>query len=99
MVDVRALATTPPVHVVVNRAPRDRFRQEEIVSEICHAVSPESLVLAPSDRHVEDAGWEGDPVRGGPFIAALTPLARAVLPFTAARHRRGSRRGRDRVLR
>ncbi|HEX9505205.1 MAG TPA: hypothetical protein VGA62_04275 [Acidimicrobiia bacterium] len=95
MVDIRTVTAMPPVHVVVNQAPRDRFRKEEIASEICHVVAPASLVLAPHDSRVEDAGWNGDPVRGGPFTAALASLAAEVVPPPAAPRRRWSRRGRE----
>ncbi|MFI5052883.1 MAG: hypothetical protein ACHQDE_00860 [Acidimicrobiia bacterium] len=89
--DTREVAPATYLHVVVNRAPRDRFRQAEIASEICRAVPPSSLAFVPTDRHVEDAGWNGDRVARGPFVAALAPLAAMVVPTLTSRRRRRRR--------
>jgi hypothetical protein len=97
VVEVRAVAPSVPLHVVVNRSPRDRFRQAEIAEEICRAVPPSTLAFVPTDRHVEDAGWIGTPVVGGPFATAVARVAAAVAPVPPAR--RGRPRSRRRARR
>jgi MinD-like ATPase involved in chromosome partitioning or flagellar assembly len=89
----RDVAPAAALHVVVNRAPRDRFRQAEIASELRRAVPASSLVFAPTDRRVEDAGWDGGRVRRGPFVTALAPLAAEIVPRPSSRRRRTRGRG------
>jgi MinD-like ATPase involved in chromosome partitioning or flagellar assembly len=91
-----SVAPSSPIHLVLNRAPRERFRRAEIASEICRALVPSTLVFVPTDRHVEDAGWNGIPVVRGPFLAGLGPLAADVSPPVPARWRQsGARRRRS----
>ena len=97
LTDLRALAPTAVLHVVVNRVPRDRFRQSEIASEICRAVPSSTLAFVPTDRRVEDAGWEGAPVGSGPFVEALATLAATLAPVVPRRRR--TRRARREVSR
>jgi MinD-like ATPase involved in chromosome partitioning or flagellar assembly len=94
MDDARSIAPAATLHAVVNRAPRDRFRQAEIASELRRAGPPSSLVFAPTDRRVEDAGWDGGRVPRGPFVTALAPLAAMVVPQPTGRRGRTRRRGR-----
>jgi len=88
--DARRDAPIAPLHVVVNRAPTSRFRQEEVRREILRSVTPTSLTWVPADRRVDTASWNGEPVGGGPFRAAVGRLADAVVP--GATRRRGWRR-------
>lgn len=57
--------------VIVNRAPRDRYRRAELVEEITRTYRPRSLALIPFDPGVEEAGWEGAVVGRGRFRKAL----------------------------
>jgi MinD-like ATPase involved in chromosome partitioning or flagellar assembly len=91
LVDTRELAPSVPVAVVVNRAPRDRFRQAEITAEICRAVPPSTLVFVPTDRHVEEAGWLGGTVASGQWAAGLARLAANVAPAPTRRRQRSRR--------
>jgi MinD-like ATPase involved in chromosome partitioning or flagellar assembly len=69
-----------PFHLVVNHAPRSRFRQEEIRAEIERTIRPTSLTWCPHDHGVESAAWDGVPVRRGNFRAACARIAAAVDP-------------------
>lgn len=98
--DVRALAPSTPVHLVLNRAPASHFRQGEVEQEIRRTFWPASITFAPVDGRVPAAAWTSRPVADGPFMKAIAGLAAQVLqtshrkaggrpPATA---RRGSRR-------
>lgn len=78
--DVRVLNTDAPLHLLVNRAPADAFRQAEIAEEIRRTYPPASLTFAPHDRRVELAAWDGTAVARGPFVKAVAELARLVAP-------------------
>ena len=56
MVDAFGRGSSAPLHLVVNHAPRSRFRQEEIRSEIERTIRPTSIGWCPHDRAVEDGG-------------------------------------------
>ncbi len=73
------IAPSPPVHVVVNRAPGDRFRRGEIFEEIRRTYPPASLSFAPFDRRVDAAAWAGCVVRRGPFTRAIGAARRQVV--------------------
>ncbi len=94
--EVRALNTDAPVHLVVNRAPRDAFRKAELAQEIGRTFEPESLVFLPHDPRVEAATWSGTLVAYGPYAKAVAELAARVAPqlATVKRTRRGFARGR-----
>jgi MinD-like ATPase involved in chromosome partitioning or flagellar assembly len=77
-----------PLHLVVNRAPRGRFRQEEIRGEIERTIRPVSLCWCPQDRAVELAAWDGDPVGRGAFRSACAQLAARIDPDRAPGRRR-----------
>ena len=64
-----------PLHLVVSRAPGDRFRRGEIVDEVTRTFPASSLTFVPADRRVEDASWEGELVASGPFVKAVASLA------------------------
>jgi MinD-like ATPase involved in chromosome partitioning or flagellar assembly len=57
--------------VIMNRAPRDRYRRAELVEEITRTYRPRSLALIPFDPAVEEAGWEGTVVGRSRFRKAL----------------------------
>ena len=100
--EVRALNPAAPVHLAINRAPRDGFRRAEIEHEIRRTFEPESLVFLPHDARVEAAAWSGTLVASGPYAKAVAEVAAklALIAFTRARTRRnsGSRRGRRPVM-
>jgi MinD-like ATPase involved in chromosome partitioning or flagellar assembly len=99
--DVRALNASAPVHLVVNRAPRDAFRKAELDQEIRRTFEPESLTFLPQDPRVEAAAWSGELVANGPYTKAIAELAVKMTPRSSramrARRNTGSRRGRVRV--
>jgi MinD-like ATPase involved in chromosome partitioning or flagellar assembly len=90
--DVRALNGTAPVHLVVNRAPRDAFRRAQLDQEIRRTFEPESLLFVPHDPRVEAAAWSGELVAYGPYVKAIAELAVRIAPQTgrAVRGRRSS---------
>ena len=47
------------MHLVLNRAPTDRYRRAELTAEIYRTFTPASLTFVPSDRRVERAAWDG----------------------------------------
>jgi hypothetical protein len=100
--DVRALNASAPVHLAVNRAPRDAFRKAELDQEIRRTFDPESLVFLPHDPRVEAAAWSGTLVGYGPYAKAVAELAVRIAPAqpTArkARGRSGKRRARVPVM-
>jgi MinD-like ATPase involved in chromosome partitioning or flagellar assembly len=97
--DVRGLNSGAPVHLVVNRAPRDAFRKAELDEEIRRTFEPESLAFLPHDPRVEAAAWSGTLVPGGPYAKALLEVVATVAPQTpvAERSRRATARRRARV--
>jgi MinD-like ATPase involved in chromosome partitioning or flagellar assembly len=94
--DVRALNGSAPVHLVVNRAPRDAFRKAELDQEIRRTFEPESLTFLPHDPRVEAAAWSGGLVANGPYSKAVAELAARIAPPlpTGVRARGRSRRRR-----
>jgi MinD-like ATPase involved in chromosome partitioning or flagellar assembly len=81
------------LHVVLNRAPADKYRQAELTAEVYRTVSPASLTYVPYDRRVERAVWAGDVVGHGPFSTSIAALAHAALP-REPRSLRATRRSR-----
>jgi MinD-like ATPase involved in chromosome partitioning or flagellar assembly len=100
--EVRALNPTAPVHLAVNRAPRDTFRRAEIEQEIRRTFEPQSLVFLPNDPRVETASWSGTLVAPGPYAKAVADLAARMAPIastgTRTRRRAARRRGRAPVM-
>jgi len=84
-------AGSTPLHLVVNQAPRGRFRQEEIRSEITRTIRPTAIAWCPHDRAVEQAAWDGTPTRRGAFHAACVTVAGAISPALQTGRRRRSR--------
>jgi MinD-like ATPase involved in chromosome partitioning or flagellar assembly len=76
-----------PVHLVLNRAPTDRYQRAELTTEIYRTFTPASLTFVPTDRRVERAAWAGALVPRGPFTAGVAALAQAALPPDARSHR------------
>ncbi len=76
-----------PAHVVLNRAPTERYQRAELTTEVCRTCTPASLSFVPHDRRVERAAWAGEVVARGPFTTSVAALAQIAVP-------RGSRPGR-----
>jgi MinD-like ATPase involved in chromosome partitioning or flagellar assembly len=74
----RSLAPHTPVHVVVNRAPKDAFRRGEILDEVRAAFGIASVGFVPADRRVEAAAWAGTVVARGPFARGVRRVAAVV---------------------
>jgi len=91
-----AVAPNARMHVIVNRAPGDRFRRGEVFEEIHRTFPPASLLFAPVDRRVEAAAWAGGLVGRGPFTRAVSSAVGVVLPTLRTRR---SRVKRTRVVR
>ena len=89
--DALGRGTTLPLHLVVNHAPRSRFRQEEIRSEIARTIRATSLAWCPRDRAVERAAWDGVPVERGGFRAGCQQVGAVLDPTPRARAGRRAR--------
>jgi MinD superfamily P-loop ATPase len=74
-VEAMALAPTTSVIVVVNRAPRARFRRGELYDEITSSLPVSEVIFVPADDHVADATWNGTPVGRGSFTRAVGAIA------------------------
>jgi hypothetical protein len=83
--------TTVPLHLVVNHAPRSRFRQEEIRSEIARTVRATSIAWCPRDRAVERAAWDGTTVERGGFRAGCAQVGAMLDPRPRRRAARRTR--------
>ena len=94
--EVRVLNPTAPVHLAVNRAPRDAFRRAEVEQEIRRTFEPESLVFLPHDPRVETAAWSGALVAPGPYAKAVSDLVARMAPTTSAGGRTDRRAARRR---
>jgi hypothetical protein len=82
--DVVGRRDTTTLHLVVNHAPRSRFRVEEIRSEIERTVRPASFSWCPHDLAVQSAAWDGVPVGRGAFHSACARVASTLDPKPAA---------------
>lgn len=71
------LAACGGVDVLINRAPRDGFRRNELADELRRTYSPRSLGFLPEDGKVELAAWNGQLVTGGRFHRAVDRWAAA----------------------
>lgn len=76
--DATLLATSAPVHVVLDRAPRDAYRRREIAAELERCFRAASCTFVPGDSEVARAAWAGTTVGSGPFTRAIDVLADAV---------------------
>lgn len=88
LADVRVLAPETALHLVLTRAPKDRFRCSELLERAqALEVGEASVHLLPDDDRLERAVWNGELVKAGPFRRAVAELAAAVAP-TQPRGRR-----------
>lgn len=82
--EVRRIAGSTQIDLLVNRAPRAQFLRGELVEEITRTYRPASLEFLPSDQAVERAGWDGVPVRRGRFKRSLDRWIDRRMPEFAA---------------
>jgi MinD-like ATPase involved in chromosome partitioning or flagellar assembly len=87
LADAQALLAVTPVHLFVNQYPGGSFAISELEVELRRTISPASVTVAPYDKRVARATWEGDPVARGPFTKSVNRLAKLVglRPRMAAR--------------
>ena len=78
LADAQSLLVSAPLHLVVNQYPGGSFAIGELEIELRRTISPASVTVAPYDKRVSRAVWEGDPVARGPFTKAINRLAGVV---------------------
>lgn len=81
--DIRSI-TAAPIHVVVNRMPRDRFVRAEWSRELARTFTPMSLTFLPFDRGLSKAAWNGRLVDRGPFAREVRRFTRELVGAWAA---------------
>jgi MinD-like ATPase involved in chromosome partitioning or flagellar assembly len=91
MADAFGRSAAVPLHLVVNHAPRSRFRQEEIRAEIARTIVASSLAWCPRDRAVERAAWDGQPVERGAFRSGCAQVGAVLAPTSRDHDRRSTR--------
>ncbi len=79
---VRGLRHDPP-HLVLNRAPRSRFKLDEVERELRRSARVAAVHVLPADERVGSAGGEGKPDPAGPFARGVAALAGTLLPRSA----------------
>ena len=87
----RSRRSVVPLHLVVNRAPTDRYQREEITRRDLPHVPPASLTFVPTDRRVE-RGMGGRTGSPRPVHRRCGRVAHAAVPPTARPLREGRRR-------
>jgi len=85
-------------HVVVNRAPHERFRVAELRAEVGALDGVSSVHVLPEDAHVGDAAWDGVVVGDGAFTRSVSVLAALLAGDTGSRRSRRPRPLRRRKL-
>jgi MinD-like ATPase involved in chromosome partitioning or flagellar assembly len=84
LADAQSLLSSTPVHLFVNQYPGGSFAISELEIELRRTISPASVTVAPYDKRVSRATWEGDPVAKGPFVKSINRLAKLVAPRRGA---------------
>jgi MinD-like ATPase involved in chromosome partitioning or flagellar assembly len=83
-VEARALAPEAPLVVVVNRAPRERFRRAELYEEIRTSLPVAEIAFCAYDARLDDAVWDGTVAVGGMFARGIERVAAAVSETSAS---------------
>ena len=78
LADTQNLLAGTPVHLFVNQYPGGSFAISELELELRRTISPASVTVAPYDKRVARATWEGEPVARGPFSKSVHRLAKVV---------------------
>jgi MinD-like ATPase involved in chromosome partitioning or flagellar assembly len=81
-------------HLVLNRAPRERFRRAELERELVRTLGPTKVWFLPTDARVDDAAWDGALVRRGPFVVGVERIAAALAAAVPSHDRHVPRRRR-----
>lgn len=63
--------------ILVNRAPRSRFRRAELIEELGRATGVGAILFLSRDSEVESSVWSGQPVPAGRFVRQIRKLARS----------------------
>lgn len=71
LADTRSILGDRPLHVILNRFEDGLFARAEVEREIGDVVAPASITVAPHDRTVVTAAWEGTVPPAGKFVAAI----------------------------
>ena len=91
LADVRLLAPETALHLVLTRAPKDRFRRSELLDRAQGLeVGEASIHLLPEDDRIERAVWNGELVKSGPFRRSVADLAAAVAPAQRGRRHKAT---------
>ena len=78
-VQARELSKSAEARIVVNRAPRSRFRREELREELQRANGMAPVRFFPEDAQLKAAAWAGNRVAGGRFFRSAGKLARELM--------------------
>ncbi len=68
------------MHIMLNRAPSDRFRRGELLQEVTRTYQPASFVFLPEDSRLSSAAWSGSVVDRGRFRKAIDRWAASFVP-------------------
>jgi MinD-like ATPase involved in chromosome partitioning or flagellar assembly len=82
MADGRSLVSGKPLHIILNQHPHGSFVISEVEVELRRSLTPQSITVAPFDKRVSRAAWDGLLVPRGPFAKAITKLAAVVPVFS-----------------
>ncbi len=85
LADGRSLITGKPLHIVLNQHPASSFVASEVEAELRRTVTPQSITVAPFDKRVTRAAWDGGFVMRGPFSKAIAKLSQAVPSYAEAK--------------
>ena len=78
-VQARDLNQSAEVTIVVNRAPRSRYRREELREELRRANDAARIQFLPEDPQLKAATWAGSRVTSGRFYRSTRKLARELM--------------------
>lgn len=81
LADGRSLIAGKPLHIVLNQHQHGPFVASEVEVELRRSLAPQSITVAPFDKRVPRASWDGQLVPPGPFAKAVNKLAAAVPVF------------------
>ncbi len=78
--DVRNVAPNTALFLAAGNAPRDRFRQREVLALMDELLPTAAVVLPNDDARLQRAHWQGAAMRRGPLVRSLGHLADTVSP-------------------
>ncbi len=80
-----------PLSVIVNRAPKSRFKRDQLEAQLRDNIAPELLAgvfFVADDPRLATAVWDGAPAGPGPFTRAISDVTRRMVPVVAGQGRR-----------